>query len=90
MIKKTAVRRIQVNLHRAKAASALMQRRFTQQNFEVGFVQEPCTVGDRVTGLASKNGKLIYDGNNGRPRAALLIKPNTTYFPLTKFITIEI
>jgi Endonuclease-reverse transcriptase len=44
-------------------------------------------VGDRVTGLASKNGKLIYDENNGRPRAALLINPNTTYFPLTKYIT---
>jgi hypothetical protein len=64
-----------------------LQRGFTQQSFGVGFVQEPWKVGGRVTGLASKNGKFIHDGNNGRPRAVLLINPNTTYFPLTKYIT---
>jgi hypothetical protein len=87
MKKKDAVRCIQVNLHRAKAAAAILQKRFTQQNLEVGFVQEPWTVKDRVAGLASRNGKLIYCTSSERPRAALLLNPNISFFPLTQFIT---
>jgi hypothetical protein len=84
---KNAVRCIQINLHRAKAAAATLQRRFIQQDLEIGLIQEPWTVKDRITGLASKNGKLIYSANGERPRAALLLNTKVSYFPLTKFIS---
>lgn len=87
MKKKNTVRCIQVNLHRAKAASAVLQKRFTQQNFGIGFVQEPWTIKDQIKGLASKYCKLIYSANNERPRAALLLDSNISCFPLTEFIT---
>jgi hypothetical protein len=77
----------QINLHRAKAATATLQRRFIQQDLEIGFMQEQWTVKNQITGLASKNSKLIYSANGERPRAALLLNTKISYFPLTTFIS---
>jgi ribonuclease HI len=81
------IRCIQINLHRAKAASAVLQRRFIQQNMGIGFVQEPWTIKDRIKGLSYKNCKLIYSLNNERPRAALMLNSDIACFPLTEFLT---
>jgi ribonuclease HI len=77
---------IQINLHRAKAASAVLSRRFLKDGFKIGFIQEPWTVKDQIRGLPSKC-KLIYSRINDRPRAALLLSNDLSYFPLTEFIT---
>jgi hypothetical protein len=45
------------------------------------------TVKDLVAGLAPKHGKLIYSSNSKRPRAAVLINPTISFFPLMKFIS---
>jgi hypothetical protein len=82
-----AVRYIQVNLHRANVAAAILQRRFIQQNMGVAFLQEPWTYKDRVAGLTSKHGKLIYHIGSERPRAAFMLNLKISYFLLTNFIS---
>jgi ribonuclease HI len=56
----------------------------------VGFIQEPWTVKDLIKGLPTQNCKLIYSKDNERPRAALLLGPNISPFPLTEFIKQDI
>lgn len=82
---------IQVNLHNAIAATALLKKRFVDQKFSIGFIQEPWTAGNQIKGLANRSCKLIYSGNTpGRPRAALLFNNNVSFFPLTEYITKDI
>lgn len=78
---------IQVNLHRAKAASALLAKLFIQQQAQIGFVQEPWTIKDLICGLKIQNNKVIFCKNQGRPRAALVLSQSISSFSLTEFIT---
>jgi ribonuclease HI len=78
---------IQVNLHRAKDASALLTKKFIQQQAHIGFVQEPWTIKDLICGLKIQNNKVIFCKNQGRPRAALVLSNYISSFSLTEFIT---
>lgn len=77
---------IQINLHRAKAASAVLSKRFLNEGFNIGLLQEPWTVKDLIKGLPTKC-KLLYSKGNGRPRAALLLSSNLFFLPLTEYTT---
>lgn len=82
---------LQINLHRAVAATALLKKRFLNDKFNIGFIQEPWTIGTFVKGLSAQSCKLIYSsGGQERPRAALLLNDQVTFFPLTEFITKDV
>ena len=81
---------IQINLHRAKAASSALQQRFLNEGFQVGFIQEPWTVKDKVSGLGTRKCKLIFCRDGGRPRTALLFDNATSFIPLTGFLTTDL
>lgn len=80
---------LQINLNTAKGASSVFGRRFVKEKFNIGFVQEPHTIDDRIVGLPSKyyKCKLVYNESGGRPRAALLFNERIPFFPLTEFMT---
>lgn len=82
-----SIKCVQINLHRAKAASALLIKRFADHNIKAALIQEPWTISDHIRGLNSKQGKLIYCRGQGRPRAALMLNNNINFLPLTEFTT---
>jgi len=65
----------QVNIHRAKAASAVLARMITKQHLGLALVQEPW-YNQGIKGLYVKNAKVIWD-----QRASI------NYCTLTKFLT---
>ena len=81
---------IQVNLHHAKGASGILCRRFTEENFNVAIVQEPWVNKNKVLGLFTNTGKLLYDDSALAPRAALLVSSSTNFTPITEFIRRDI
>lgn len=63
---------IQVNLHHAKGASAVLSRRFTKNKIDVGLLQEPWVNNNKIKGISAQTGKLLYDDSSPNPRAAIL------------------
>lgn len=47
----SSLRCIQVNLHHAKGASAVLSRRFTREQLKVALIQEPWVNGNIVCGF---------------------------------------
>ena len=83
---KKHLRCLQVNLHHAKAASDVAIRRFTSDDLDVVFIQEPWVHAGVIKGLNSKRGRLIYNNQHARPRAAILVNNNVTILPVSEFI----
>ncbi|XP_062538720.1 uncharacterized protein LOC134206995 [Armigeres subalbatus] len=44
---------IQVNLHHAKGASAVLCKRFTESKLDVAFIQEPWAINSRILGITT-------------------------------------
>lgn len=80
----------QLNLHKAKAASAATAREFSKQGFGVMMLQEPWVNGGRICGLTTKSGELVYDRGNKRPRACILIDRKLVYTTLTEFLSMDL
>lgn len=80
---------IQINLHRAKAASSALQQEFSQGT-QLGFIQEPWTIEDQVKGILTNKCKLVYCKGQGRPRAALLLNNSISFIPLSEFLTTDL
>ncbi|XP_073990947.1 uncharacterized protein [Rhodnius prolixus] len=66
-----AIRMVQANLHHAKAASAVLSRRFDREGLHVALLQEPWCHGGIVRGLNPKFGKVLYKSVS-RPRACIV------------------
>ena len=81
---------IQINLHHAKGASAIFCRRFMKQNIDVGLIQEPWINNGKIKGISALVGKLLYDDSSPNPRAAIIVKNNTNFIPITEFISRDI
>lgn len=81
---------IQVNLHHAKGASAVLSRRFTKENINVGLIQEPWVNNGRVLGCPSSSCRVLYDETQSKPRTAILVNRDTKFVPITEFIRRDI
>lgn len=77
---------LQANLHHAKAASDMISRRFATDALDVVFIQEPWVHAGAIKGLNANQGKIIYDSKHIRPRAAMLVRSNLTFLPISEFI----
>lgn len=64
---------IQINLHHAKGATAVLHKRFNESKLDVALIQEPWTVNNKVLGIPTSTHKLIYDENQVAPRTAILV-----------------
>ena len=82
-----ACKALQANLHHAKGPSGTLLCRFTQENIGLVLIQEPWTRDGRICGLSTKLGKLIYDRNTEKPRAAILANSDLDWFPINQFIS---
>ncbi|KAL7723353.1 hypothetical protein ACLKA6_012008 [Drosophila palustris] len=51
------------------------------------FLQEPWILSDKIKGLKTREGNLIYAYEQQRSRAALLLNKKITFVPLSQFIT---
>ncbi|XP_073996103.1 uncharacterized protein isoform X1 [Rhodnius prolixus] len=65
---------VQANLHHAKAASAVVCRRFDSEGLDLALLQEPWYHGGFVRGLNPKLGKTLYSKSASRPRACIVLK----------------
>ena len=83
----TQMKILQINLHHAKAASAVLSRRFICQQIGMALIQEPWTVGNLIKGLPKQSGKLIYDNGTQNPRAAILVSSQVNCIPIPEFIS---
>lgn len=82
---------IQVNLHHAKGATAVLCRRFINEKIGVALLQEPWANKGEVLGIPSHNSiKLIYDENSTTPRTAIMVSQDIKFTPITQFITKDI
>lgn len=80
------IKLIQINLHHAKAASALLCRRFIKNNFKIALIQEPWINQNTIRGLGS-TGKLVYNSNGTRPRACILLSRDLNFISVPEFCT---
>lgn len=81
---------LQVNLHKAKAASDVLSNRFIKEKFQVALIQEPWINNGKVRGIPSGLGNLVYDHNCLRARAALVLHPHIKYLPIPQLITADL
>lgn len=78
---------LQINLHHAKAASAVLSERFMRSNLDVVLIQEPWVNRGAVRGLPSQQCKVLYCQEVESPRAAILLKNGVNFSPVSEFIT---
>lgn len=81
---------VQINLHHAKGASAVLSRRFAKESIDIGLIQEPWVNDGRVLGCSSFNCKLLYDDSQSKPRTAILVNRRINFVPITEFISRDI
>jgi len=75
----------QVNIHRVKAASAVLARMSTKQHFGLALVQEPW-YNQGIKGLYVKNAKVIWDQRASNSRVCILACRSINYYILTEFL----
>ena len=80
----------QLNLHKAKGASHLTAKKFIKEQFGVMLLQEPWVNQGKICGLATPQTELVYDNNEPRPRACILIDRKLNYTTLTEFLSMDL
>lgn len=83
----TSIKIAQVNIHHAKAASAVVTRMFTKQQLGIVLLQEPWVFGGNIRGLSCKNGKVVWYIRQDNPRSCILINTSKNYTLLAEFST---
>lgn len=76
---------IQANLHRAGAAMDVLAWRFAKEEFHVALLQEPWANKGKIQGIPHSLGKLIFDKNSSRPRAAMLLSNKINFLNIPLF-----
>lgn len=84
------LRFIQVNLHHAKGATAVLCKRFAESKLDIAFIQEPWTNNCRIMGIHTDSSKLIYKVGQLPPRSAILVNGTVNAVPITQFINRDI
>lgn len=78
---------MQVNLHRARAASANISHLITKANISIAFIQEPWAPKENVLGINLRGHKVIWNKTDGSPRTAIVIENNIKHVCLSEFLT---
>lgn len=78
---------VQVNLHRARAASANISHIITRANISIALIQEPWAPKEDVLGINLKGHKVIWCKSEGSPRTAVVIENNIKHVCLSEFLT---
>lgn len=86
----TGIKFVQVNLHHAKGASAVLCRRFKKEGLEVALIQEPWSNKRKILGVLTQNSNLFYDEQQDSPRTAVLVRKTLKCYPITEFIRRDI
>ena len=77
---------LQVNLHHAKATTANLCIKFSQEEFYAALLQEPYCLKGVVKDINC--GELLYDKNaDSNPRAAILFRKTAKFVGLNQFCT---
>ncbi len=76
---------IQINLQHAYTANCLLSKKFSDDKFDFGLIQEPYFLENKIKNISS--GELIYKSDGSRPpRAALIIRRGLKVMNLTVFV----
>ena len=78
---------LQVNLHHAKGASDTFCRRFAKEQIALGLIQEPWAINGLIKGIPTKTHNIVYKQEGINPRAAIVLRKDMKYFPITEFIS---
>ena len=74
-------------MQKSEAPTSVFRRKFTEETFDIGCIQELWANKDQIKGLSRGLGQLIFSKCGDKPRAALLFSRRITSFPLTEFMT---
>lgn len=77
----------QVNIHHARAASAVMTRMFVKQRLGIALLQEPWFYRDQIRGLSGKGIKVIWTRGEETPRACIMLKDSINHICLSDHST---
>lgn len=80
----------QLNLHKAIAPSALTARKFSKDNFGLMLLQEPWVSKGKICGLQTREGDLVYNRRQKRPRACILINKKVVYTTLPEHLSMDL
>lgn len=80
------IKAIQGNLHHAKAASAILCKKFAEEDLDVALIQEPWIKLNTVMGLNTA-GKLLYSTSGTRPRTCIIFRKNIKFLPIPGLCT---
>lgn len=80
----------QLNLHKARAASHLLAKKFISENFDIMLLQEPWVNRGKICGLSTQKAELVYDVREERPRACILIDRKLSYTTITEFLSMDL
>ena len=69
--KQTGIKCMQINLQHSKAATANLMKIVTEDEIDIIFIPEPCTVQDKVIGIPTKY--TTFTAGEGRSRAAIVV-----------------
>jgi hypothetical protein len=67
----TDVRCYELNLQHSRAAKANLMKIVAEEEIDIIFIQEPCTIKDKVIGIPTKY--TTFTAGVGRPRAAIVV-----------------
>lgn len=84
------IKLIQISLHNARGASAVLHKKFTESKLDIALIQEPWTNNNKVLGLPETFNKLIYNEDDPIPRTAILVNSRIKCLPITEFIRRDI
>lgn len=84
--KRIAGKIIQVNLHHATAASAVLEKIFREKDLDLALIQEPWLCNTTVLGLNAA-GKVLYNTCGKRPRACILFNKKLDFLPVPELCT---
>lgn len=88
--KNNTIKFVQINLHHAKGATAVLCKKFSQSKLDIALIQEPWANNYKVLGISTQSCKLIYDTNQLVPRTAILVNGKANVLPITEFIKRDI
>ncbi|GAB0090988.1 uncharacterized protein DMENIID0001_057790 [Sergentomyia squamirostris] len=80
----------QVNIHHAKAASAVIARVFAKQHLGLALIQEPWCYKGGIRGLNCKDTTILWDHSQVSPRACIMVRKDIKYFLLSEYLSRDV
>ena len=80
----------QINLQHSKIASANLLIRLSDAGCDLVLIQEPWLVNGKVSGLGTRDYRVVVDNEAGRPRSCLLINNKLSFHFIPSFSNSDI